>query len=82
MSKSESEKTQLQGQISQLNAAIVALKGEQNQQSDAVLVIERQVKEKEQVISELGTVINAQKNSIVMPPIHGLFIYRVNSKRR
>ena len=65
VTKAENEKAQLQGQISQLNAAIVALKGEQSQQSDATLEIERRVKEKEQVIGELGNVINSQKDTIV-----------------
>ena len=65
VTKTENEKAQLQSQISQLNAAIVALKGEQSQQSDAALEIERRVKEKEQVISELGSVINSQKATIV-----------------
>ena len=65
MARTENEKAQLQSQISQLNAAIVALKGEQSQQSDATLEVERRVKEKEQVIGELGNMINSQKTTIV-----------------
>ena len=65
VARTENEKAQLQSQISQLNAAIVALKGEQNQQSDATLEVERRVKEKEQVIGELGNMINSQKTTIV-----------------
>lgn len=61
----ESEKTQLQNQISQLNGVIIALKNEQNEVSDARIECERRLREKEQVISELGGVISAQKTSLV-----------------
>lgn len=61
----ESEKTQLQNQISQLNGVIIALKNEQNEVSDVRIECERRLREKEQVISELGGVISAQKTSIV-----------------
>ena len=81
MAKTENEKAQLQSQISQLNAAIVALKGEQSQQSDATLEVERRVKEKEQVISELGNVINTQKTTIVRITVNGVLINRVNWRR-
>ena len=65
MSSLESEKAQLQGQISQLNSAIIALKNEHSQQSDSVIESERRVREKEQVIAKLGGVINGQKQTIV-----------------
>ena len=81
MAKTENEKAQLQSQISQLNAAIVALKGEQSQQSDATLEVERRVKEKEQVISELDNVINTQKTTIVRITVNGVLINRVNWRR-
>ena len=81
MAKTENEKAQLQSQISQLNAAIVALKGEQSQQSDATLEVERRMKEKEQVISELGNVINTQKTKIVRITVNGVLINRVNWRR-
>lgn len=65
MSSLEAEKAQLQGQISQLNSAIIALKNEHSQQSDSVIESERRVREKEQVIAKLGGVINGQKQTIV-----------------
>ena len=61
----ESERIQLQNQVSQLNGVIIALKNEQSEQSDIRIECERRLREKEQVISELGGVISTQKTSIV-----------------
>lgn len=65
MTQLEGEKAQLQSQISQLNSAVIVLKNEHDEQSDSVIEAERRVREKEQVIAELGTVINSQKTRIV-----------------
>ena len=65
VSTMESERIQLQNQVSQLNGVIIALKNEQSEQSDIRIECERRLREKEQVISELGGVISTQKTSIV-----------------
>ena len=65
VSTMESERIQLQNQVSQLNGVIIALKTEQSEQSDIRIECERRLREKEQVISELGGVISTQKTSIV-----------------
>lgn len=61
----EGEKAQLQGQISNLNSSLIALKNEQGAQSDNVLEAEKKVKEKEQVISELGVLVKSQQAAAV-----------------
>ena len=53
----EGEKAQLQNQISNLNSSLIALKNEQSAQSDNVLEVEKRLKEKEQVILELGGLV-------------------------
>ena len=60
----ESEKNQLQGQIANLNNTIIAMKAEATQQSDSAIVIDKQMKEKEQAITELGALIKKQQEQI------------------
>ena len=54
-----------QQQEIRLKGLIIALKNEQSEQSDIRIECERRLREKEQVISELGGVISTQKTSIV-----------------
>ena len=61
----EGEKAQLQAQISNLNSSLIALKNEQGAQSDNVLEAEKKVKEKEQVITELGALVKSQQVAAV-----------------
>lgn len=61
----EGEKAQLQAQISNLNSSLIALKNEQGAQSDNVLEAEKKVKEKEQVITELGALVKSQQAAAV-----------------
>lgn len=61
----EGEKAQLQNQISNLNSSLIALKNEQSAQSDNVLEVEKRLKEKEQVILELGGLVKTLQASAV-----------------
>ena len=61
----EGEKAQLQNQISNLNSSLIALKNEQSAQSDNVLEVEKRLKEKEQVILELGGLVTTLQASAV-----------------
>ena len=61
----EGEKAQLQNQISNLNSSLIALKNEQSAQSDNVLEVEKRLKEKEQVIFELGGLVKTLQASAV-----------------
>ena len=61
----EGEKAQLQNQISNLNSSLIALKNEQSAQSDNVLEVEKRLKENEQVILELGGLVQTLQASAV-----------------
>ena len=61
----EGEKAQLQSQISNLNSSLIALKNEQSAQSDNVLEAEKRLKEKEQVVLELGSLVKTLQASTV-----------------
>ena len=61
----EGETAQLQNQISNLNSSLIALKNEQSAQSDNVLEVEKRLKEKEQVILELGGLVKTLQASAV-----------------
>lgn len=61
----EGEKAQLQNQISNLNSSLIALKNEQSAQSDNVLEVEKRLKEKEQVVLELGGLVKTLQASAV-----------------
>lgn len=60
----ESEKVQLQNQISNLNSTLIAMKAEASQKSDSTVEFEKKIKEKEQAITELGSVIKKQQEQI------------------
>lgn len=64
MAAMEGEKAQLQAQISNLNSTIIAMKAEATQQSDSAIEFDKRIKEKEQAISELGTLIKKQKEQL------------------
>ena len=61
----EVEKSQLQNQISNLNNSVIAMKAELEHSSDDVLEKEKTLREKEQVINELGGVVKSLQNTIV-----------------
>lgn len=61
----EGEKSQLQSQISNLNASVITMKEELSHHSDEMLEKDRTLREKEQVIAELGTMIKTLQANIV-----------------
>lgn len=61
----EGEKSQLQNQIANLNASVITMKEELSHHSDEMLEKEKTLREKEQVITELGTMIKSLQANIV-----------------
>ena len=71
----EGEKTQLQNQISNLNASVITMKEELSHHSDEMLEKDRVLREKEQVIAELGTMIKTLQANIVV------LFFQINSQK-